>query len=158
MVSFISYNLENDVKFKNSLNKAIKNIGDMRFPLGEISRDIFKTTIQNFTLKGSGKYPPLSKRYRDFKKRVKPKAPILVFSGALRDSVTKKGNKDTILKIGKQFLIQGTKIPYAKYIQEGTKKMPIRKFLFIDNAQSLRFERIISDYVEAKLEVLGNVR
>jgi phage gpG-like protein len=157
MVGFTSYKVDNDKTFAKALDKAVKQVGDLRFAMGEISRDVFKTTRQNFILGGAGKYEPLSKKYSAFKQRVNAGAPILVFSGSLRDSVTGTGNSDTIRNIGKQSLIQGTKVPYAKFVQEGTSKMPLRKFLFIDDAQTIRFERIIADYVESKLEVLGNV-
>lgn len=157
VTGFISYEVDNDNQFKNALNKAIKSVGDLRFPMGEISRDIFKNTKKNFILKGDGKYPPLSPKYKAYKKKKRPTAPILVFDGDLRDSVTGTGNEDTILNIGKQSLVQGTKIPYAKFVQEGTKFMPARKFLFIDDAQIIRLKRILQDYVNAKLEVMGNV-
>lgn len=158
MVGFTSYKVDNDRAFRRNLDKAIKTVGDLRFVMGEISRDIFKTTKQNFILKGSGKYPPLSPKYAAFKKKIKPNAPILVFSQDLMKSVTGTGSKNTIRKIGKQSLVQGTKLPYAKYVQEGTRKMPFRKFLFINDAQTIRFERIMADYVASRLEVLGNVR
>lgn len=158
MVSFVSYNVDNDKAFRNALNKAIKQVDDLRFPMGEISRDIFKTTKQNFTLKGDGRYPSLSDKYAKYKKSINPNAPILVFSGRLRDSVTGTGSDETIRNIGKQSLVQGTKVPYASFIQSGTRKMPERKFLFIDDAQKIRLTRIISDFVASKLEVLGNVK
>jgi phage gpG-like protein len=158
VVGFTSYKIENDIQFKKNLDEAIKEVGDLRFVMGEISRDIFKTTKQNFILKGSGKYPELSEAYATRKRATKGNLPILVSTGDLRDSVTGRGNSDTIRFIGKQSLLQGTRVPYSKYIQEGTKKMPARKYLFIDDAQSLRFQRMISDYVASKLEVLGNVR
>jgi phage gpG-like protein len=157
VTGFISYEVDNDNQFKNALNKAIKSVGDLRFPMGEISRDIFKNTKKNFILKGDGKYPPLSPKYKAFKQKKRPSAPILVFDGDLRDSVTGTGNQDTIRNIGKQSLVQGTKVPYAKFVQEGTEFMPARKFLFIDDAQIIRFKRILQDYVTAKLEVVGNV-
>lgn len=157
MVGFTSYEVDNDKSFAKALDGAIKDVGDLRFAMGEISRDIFKNTKKNFILGGSGKYPPLSPAYFRFKQKVKPGAPILVFSGRLRDSVTGTGTRDTIRNIGKQSLVQGTKVPYARFVQEGTSKMPLRKFLFIDNAQSIRLERIVADYLESKLEVLGRV-
>ncbi len=158
MVNFISYKIENDVQFKANLDSAIKKVGDLRFVMGEISRDIFKTTKQNFILKGNGQYPPLSEAYAKHKKATKGNVPILVFSGDLRDSVTGRGNSDTIRHIGKQSLVQGTRVDHSKWVQDGTRKMPARKYLFIDDAQSLRFERLISDFVASKLEVLGNVQ
>jgi phage gpG-like protein len=157
VTGFISYEVDNDNKFKKALNKAIKSVSDLRFPMGEISRDIFKNTKKNFILKGNGQYPALSPKYKAFKMKKRPSAPILVFDGDLRNSVTGTGNQDTILNIGKQSLVQGTKVPYAKFVQEGTEFMPARKYLFIDNAQIIRFKRILQDYVTAKLEVVGDV-
>jgi len=55
MVGQVSYKIENDIQFKANLDSAIKSVGDLRFVMGEISRDIFKTTKQNFILKGDGK-------------------------------------------------------------------------------------------------------
>jgi len=158
MVGFVSYKVDNDNTFKVELDRAVKAVGDLRFPMGEVSRDIFKTSTQNFILKGSGKYPPLSSRYANYKRKVRPAAPILVFDGKLKNSVTGTGNGDTIRNIGKKSLVQGTRVPYARYVQEGNSRMPERKFLFIDDAQSLRIGRILGDYVASRLEVLGNVR
>ena len=157
VAGFVSYNIENDEQFKANINSATKSVGNLRFPLGEISRDIYKTTRQNFILKGEGKYPSLSKKYAERKKKEKPNSPILVYSGRLRDSVTGSGNSESIRIIGNQSLVQGTNTPYARFVQEGTKKMPERKYLFIDDAQAGRFSRILADYVAAKLEVVGDV-
>ena len=157
MVGVISYNIENDIQFRASLDRAIKDVGDLRFVMGEISRDIFKVTKQNFILKGAGRYPELSPSYAKRKAATIGNVPILVSSGSLRDSVTGRGNEDTIRHIGKQSLVQGTAVPYSKWVQDGTRKMPARKYLFIDDAQSIRFTRMIADFVASKLEVLGNV-
>lgn len=157
MVGFVSYNVDNDRRFRDALDKAISSVSDLRFPMGEISRDIFKNTIKNFILQGNGKYPPLSVAYAKWKKKYVPGAPILVLSGKLKASVTGSGSPDSIINIGKQSLVQGTSTPYARYVQEGTKKMPERKYYFIDEAQAGRLERILSSYVASKLEVLGDV-
>jgi phage gpG-like protein len=158
VTGFVSYEVDNDNRFKSALEQAIKSVDNLRFAMGEISRDIYKTTKQNFILKGYGQYPALSPKYAKYKNMVRPGKPILVFDGHLRDSVTAFGNSDSVRAIGKNSLIQGTNVGYARYIQEGTKKMPARKYLFIDDAQELRFERILADYVAAKLEVLGDVK
>lgn len=157
MVGFVSYNVDNDKRFRNALDKAIKDVGNLRFAMGEISRDIFKNTIKNFILAGFGKYPPLSPTYIKAKRKLAPGAPILVLSGRLKASVTGNGSPDSIINIGEQSLVQGTSVPYSRYVQEGTKKMPARKYLFIDEAQAGRFERILSNYVASKLEVIGDV-
>lgn len=160
---FISYEVDNDRQFRDALDQAIKDVGDLRFPMGEISRDIFKNTKKNFILKGSGQYPPLTPKYAAYKKKKAGFAPILVgvkskggISGRLRDSVIGFGSSDTFLNIGKQSLVQGTKVPYSRFVQEGTKKMPVRKFLFIDKPQLGRIQRTIGAYVVSKLEVLNS--
>ena len=158
MVAFISYNVDNDKRFALALDKAIKSVDDLRFPMGEISRDIFKNTIKNFILKTGGRYPALSPKYAKYKNKINPSAPILVLTGRLRDSVTKGGSGDSIINIGKQTLVQGTSVPYSRFVQEGTSKMPLRKYLFIDEAQAGRFERILQNYITAKIEVLGDVK
>ena len=156
VAGFSSYNVDNDKRFRKALDGAIKEVGNLRFAMGEISRDIYKNTRKNFILKSSGKYPPLSPKYAAYKKKKKPGAPILVYSGRLRDSVLGPDTPDSILSIGETSLVQGTKVPYARYVQEGTSKMPVRKYLFIDDAQAGRIERIIMDYVISRLEVLDN--
>lgn len=158
MTELISYDIDNDKRFRNALDKAIKEVEDLRFPMGEISRDIFKNTMKNFILKGTGKYPPLNPKYAAYKNKVKPSAPILVFSGRLRDSVTGSGNNESIINIGKESLVQGTQVPYAAALQKGSSRgMPERKYYFIDEAQAGRFERILMNYVTAKAEALGDV-
>lgn len=154
----VSYDIKNDKIFKKNLDDAIKSVGSLRFPLGKISRDIYKDSKKNFVLKGDGKYPSLSEPYKTRKEIRFGKKPILVASGQLRDSVTKPRDANSIRVISDKSLIQGTKVPYANFIQDGTSKMPARKYYFIDNAQSIRFTRIIADFVESKIEVMGNVK
>jgi len=158
MVGFISYDVDNDKQFSKALREAFKQVNNLRFPLGEISRDIYKNSIKNFILKGDGQYPPLSPFYKARKKKVRPRSPILVFDGNLRDSVTRPRDKNTIRQLTKTSLVQGTKLPYARFVQEGTRKMPARKYYFLDDDDIIRLTRIIKDYVDSKLEVLGNVK
>ncbi|MGY5854062.1 MAG: hypothetical protein RTU92_10880 [Candidatus Thorarchaeota archaeon] len=148
----ISYDVDADKKFRLAMAKAIESGLDLSFSMGEAARIIKKESTKNFILKGFGKYPPLSANYFTRKMILAPGAPILV--GA-RPGITKKGKliagggisgklkqsivgatRDSILQIGKRSLIVGTKArsrkgaPYPLFVQEGTSKMPARKFLF----------------------------
>ena len=122
--------------------KAIQSGLDLSFSMGESARIIKKESKKNFILRGFGKYPPLSRKYFRRKQQLNPGTPILVglkkngsVSGKLRDSVI--GNtSDSVLKIELRSLVVGTKAksskgkPYPVFVQEGTKTMPARKFLF----------------------------
>jgi phage gpG-like protein len=128
-----SYEIENDAEFKKKINEAAEKIGDLRLPFTLIAKDWRKSNKAQFSLAGSGLYPPLSKNYSARKKKKNPSAPILVASGRLRDSVTGPLNSDSIQVIKRQSLEIGTLVPYGIYHQSDRprRKIPLRKFLFI---------------------------
>lgn len=148
---FTSYEVDNDKRFERQLENAIKLIGDVSAPLGEISRDFFRSQKAVFN-NAPGLYPdyvdtktgttgrdtPYAKRKLRLYGRVYP---MLVASGKLRDSLTEPTapNADTVLSIGKKTLVLGTKVKNDKGVyypvfhqsDKPRKKMPLRKFLFI---------------------------
>lgn len=138
----ISYDVDADNKFKEAIAKAIASGLDLSFSMGESARIIKKESTKNFILKGFGQYPPLSPKYFARKQRLAPGTPILTglkrggkVSGKLKKSIIGK-TADSIILIGKNSLEVGTKAktvkgaPYPIFVQEGTKNMPLRKFLF----------------------------
>lgn len=149
MVGAVSYNIENDKEFKVFLEKVSK-ISTSRFVMGEAARIIKKFSKANFILKGSGKYPPLSERYKRRKQRIRPNRPILVFNGRLRDSIV--GNtKDSILHIKDDSLIVGTATPYAIYLDQGTDNMPARKPLFLTKKMIEQIMKVYDAHIDKRL-------
>lgn len=168
MVMGTSYILQNDAKFRAAIKKAGKRVEDLRLAFNLIALDWLKSNRTQFTLKGSGLYPPLSPDYAARKARQFPGAPILVASGRLRDSVTQKSHFDNIIEVGRQFLVMGTKTPYGIFHQSDAprKKIPLRKFLFIGpeapsharRADAGRLERwlgILEGEVQRQLDKAG---
>jgi len=170
-----SYEIENDREFAATIAKTSRIVGDLRFAMGEIARDWFKSNKTIFSLQGSGLYPPLNPIYKRVKdKRAGRSLPIMVGakagggeSGVLRDSVTNPQDRNAIVKIGKDSLIMGTKVKYGIFHQSDRPRqlLPKRKFLFIgpeapSNAPSRitgrlqRFVAIIENEVESQLEAL----
>lgn len=138
----ISYDVDADKKFKEAMDTAIKSGLDLSFSMGESARIIKKEAGKNFILKGFGQYPPLSPAYQTRKQRLSPGIPILTGltpggrpSGKLKKSIVET-TSDSIIRIGKRSLEVGTKAtsndgtPYPILVQEGTRNMPARKFLF----------------------------
>lgn len=128
-----SYIIANDIEFANQINAAANKIGDLRIPLKLIAKDWRKSNRAQFSLKGSGQYKPLSKRYQVRKRIIFGDKPILVATGRLAGSVIDSGNSDSILHITKNTLIMGTRTPYGIYHQSDAPRriIPLRKFLFI---------------------------
>ena len=150
-----SYSIENDLAFRRAIEEAIEEVDDLRFAFGEVARDFFKSNQAVFSLKGSGKYPPLSPEYEERKQRILgTKKPILVYSGRLKNSLTGSPNGDSIVRIGRKALIMGTKVFYGIFHQSDSprSKIPQRKFLFIDDARKVRWLRIITDDVARKMK------
>ena len=160
---FKSYNVENDRQFRASLNKTLSKVSDLRLEFGIISKDWRKGNRANFTLKGTGKYPPLNPEYQRRKTALAGrKLPILVGakkgstrngsrisgggeSGRLRDSMVGNGSKDSILVIRKKSMIMGTSIPYGRYVQEK------RKFLFITDTNVKVWMKILENAAARKV-------
>lgn len=147
VTQFTSYDVDQDDRFAALLKRVGEGIKNQKIVMGEAARIIKKFSRANFILKGPGQYPPLSADY--FKAKLKKFGPLPILVGGtvfgpgahghqggwLRDSVISGGatktHPDSILVIGEQSLILGTKTDYAGYLQDGTKKMPARLFLFL---------------------------
>lgn len=128
----ISYSVDNDKRFQRAINNATRKVSDLRFAFKEIARDWRKSNQAQFTLRGSGLYPPLNSQYEERKKRIYGNQPIMVASGNLRDSLTKAGG-DHIEVVKKDSLTFGTANDYAVFHQSDRPrtKIPQRKVLFI---------------------------
>lgn len=150
-LGFTSYEVENDKKFARALSRAAKKVGDLETPLRQIAADFRKSRKAIFALSGSGQYPDLSTKpfrawwekdkdlnrlypggYKEYKEAKFGFAyPILKQTGRLEESLTKRNHPEHIENINVDELEIGTSVPYGIYHQEGTKRIPIRKFLFI---------------------------
>lgn len=125
--------ITNYEKFQAGLARAKSQTSDLTIPLTLIAGDFYKSEAAIFRLNGPGQYADLSPNYKVRKqKRWGRVYPILLASGALRDSMTSPTDSNAISQIvNKDTLIIGTRIHYGRFLQEGTAKMPARPFLFI---------------------------
>jgi phage gpG-like protein len=152
MVGTVSYDIENDAEFQKLLKK-VSQVPSSRFVMGEAARIIKKFTKANFILKGSGQYAPLDPKYKKRKAKIKPRASILVFDGRLRDSLIQK-TMDSILTITDTSLIIGTKVPYAIFLDQGTKFMPARKPFFLTKKMVEQIQKVLEAHIDKQLRIL----
>jgi len=155
MVTFKVYSAE----FDKFIADAVKQVGDLRPAFIGIAKSFYKTNKAIFALKGPGQYEDFSgpkisqtwknpgrpdKRVRDgnltayqyAKQKAKPDMvkgyPLLKFSGALEKSITDENDSKTVNIVTKDSLTIGTSVSYGQHHQYGTRKMPMRPFLFLD--------------------------
>ena len=163
----ISFIPENDKEFKALLDKYSDKISDFRIPFGLIVNHWYRGNKKIFSLKGPGLYEDLSPNYKKYKKKdVRFVYPILKRKGRLEKSLTSKNDTDAEYFVGRNSLVMGTKVPYAKYHQsdEPRKSLPQRKMIFIDGGPAERskdalisgrlqaWTNIINDYVSQVLD------
>lgn len=168
---FIQYDFENRVAFQNTIKKAAKLVGDLRFPMGEISRDFYKSEKAIFQLSSAGGFPDFKNaRSRNQKLReVGFTYPLLKRSGKLERSLTEPNATGSINIISKRDVIIGSSVKYIVHFQFGTKFMAARPPVFIgpeskafaarDRANKggrlTRWTNIIESYVQAVLNAQG---
>ena len=115
--------------FLRLVEKSRKKVDDLRPALESMSIRWFRSNKGIFLLKSKGGYEDdLSKKYKVLKERaVGFVYPMLKFTGGLEDSLTNMGNEHAYKQfIGKKGVEIGTTIPYASFLQDGTKFMPAR--------------------------------
>ena len=82
-------------------------------------------------------------------------SPLLVRTGALRDSLTTPGAAGSVEELDGGSLTLGTRLPYAMFLQLGTRRMPARPLIVLSDERSQRWTEIISSAIEEKTALLG---
>lgn len=171
-MSFTSYSVDNDNRFKRAVDRALATTKSLKIPFTLIANDFYKSERAIFTLGSKGQYPDLADSTKKQKSRAgRSPYPILVRSGILSDSLLSSGAAGSLLIIGDRSLVLGTQVKYGIFHQSDRprSKIPLRKFLFIgpeakkfatsDQVGRLgRWMNILNDFVLKKLEVMGDVK
>jgi len=140
------YEIDDRASLDRAIKKAQKDCADLRGAFSEIARSFYKYRSDIWNLKGPGLFDDLSPNYKRQKESdVGFVYPILVRDGALKAAMIGGGNRwnngGNLTIIGKQFAVLGVRdevIPYAKFHQRGTSKMPARPFLFIGEGNEIK--------------------
>jgi len=82
-------------------------------------------------------------------------SPLLVRTGALRDSLIGLGAAGNVEEIDEGSLTLGTRVPYAIFHQLGTRRMPARPIIVLSDARTERWTEIVRSAIEEKTALLG---
>lgn len=100
-----------------------------------------------FDTRGDGTWVPLAPSTVAEKARKGQDPRVLHATGSLRASLTERGAKDSYSRVYPTFMLFGTKRPYAKYLQGGTRRMPPRKPLGFTEAQKVQTLKRLQRFV-----------
>jgi len=140
-----------DKRFFNLLERASLVVKDLSPAFAEVMRWNQKYNIGQFSLRTTGLYHPLSKKYFERKKKKLrlSNVPILVRYGTLANSLILANSLGAVRSVGPTSFVLGTKVPYAPYLQKGAPKrnLPARPFLFWDKYRTDATVEILSWYM-----------
>ena len=110
-----------------------ESISDFRPVWPEIHMYFLRGTIEQFEslgARGGQRWEPLSARYAKWKAQAYPGKPILVRTERLKRSLSVGGSEpDQIKDFQEMSATFGTRVPYARFHQRGTRRMPARPVL-----------------------------
>ena len=110
-----------------------ENLRDFRPVWPEIHMYFLRGASEQFEslgARGGQRWAPLSEKYAKWKAKKYPGKPILVRTERLKRSLSLGGSEpDQVKEFQPLSATFGTRVPYARYHQRGTKRMPARPVL-----------------------------
>ena len=132
----------------------VKAFGDLRPDWDAVAKEFYAIEEEQFSSEGHGKWPPLSPRYAAWKAAHYGGKPLLIRDGNLLAAVSGKGVK--VDKQPKQLNVTFTGVPYWRYHQEGTSKMPQRKVIDLTKENRTRLGNVVRDSLLVRIKRLSN--
>jgi len=125
-------------------------------PAWDVIREDFYTHENSlFAAEGQvgafGPWTPLNPEYARRKQREGFSSAILVRTGRLVASLTNFHSGDSIYRPSAQAVEIGTAVPYAAFHDEGTRNMPAREPIRIDEDTEQRWASIVESHIEGTL-------
>jgi len=134
--------------YTGALQRLAEFAQDLSEPFREISKDFQRVEGERFNRQGPG-WAPLAPATL-----LRKRGPsILVETGALKESLM--GGAGFIEVITDSQLIAGTDIPYARYHQRGTRRMPVREVIKPDATATTGWLKIIQRHLVERAREAG---
>jgi phage gpG-like protein len=152
-----------------SVAKALANfqaaLADNAPAFGEIADDFREMMAAQFASQGGAEGAPWAPRAgaagvrpshatRKTSRRER-RSPLLQRTGALRDSLTRRGSSGAVENVAALSLALGSRVPYAVFHQLGTHRMPARPLLVLSEARAAQWTEFVQRGLEQKALVLG---
>lgn len=148
----------NDVLLSRAISRLGEYATDLRPLWDRIQEDLRDSERKQFDSEGkqSGRpWAPLSPRYAAWKAKHYPGNGILVRTGRLRIAATGTGGELEVRKSQREFLWR-LLVPYAKYHQGGTSRMPQRRPVDLSDTRRRSWTKLLQRHlVEARNKALA---
>lgn len=146
-----NFYVKNEKVVLRKLKELRENLDDARPLFVAIGETLRKAFNEPFSLKSSGKYADLKPATKRFKMRKIGRVyPILFLTGRLKNSLVNPRDKDHIFRVSRHSIQVGSKNPYLKYHHYGTRNLPQRKIVYINDRRLSAILSMIREYVDQK--------
>ena len=140
--------VDGDQQLARQLARWSDRVQDVRPAFDTIATEIARWETGQFASQGrraSGGWAPLSPRYRAWKERHYPGKNILERTGRLRESLTQR--PFGVERINAQTMEVGTGVPYSRFHQQGTGRMPRRRPLELTDQDRGELVKILQRFI-----------
>ncbi len=135
--------------WSDDLKKALRDVSDV-WPV--VIHEFYQIENEQFDTQGHGKWAPLSPAYAKWKAAHFPGRSLLVQTEKLKTEATGGGS---ISATPQQLSIAFRGVPYFKFHQQGTSRMPARKPIDLTPGDK---QRIIKVFKQAVLDRIRKTR
>lgn len=146
-------------RLNRAFNRTEGFVADMRTFASAISQEFYRAEREQFDSQGaagaSGRWQPLSDVYARFKAERFPGQTILRATGALEASLTDPDALDAVYRADANEIVLGTKVPYARAHQRGTRRMPARPPISLSETQKRRMQKAVQRQLILEIRRLG---
>jgi len=159
---------DNSETVTKSLANFAAAISDQGEALREIADDFREMMAERFASEGRAEGTPWAERKSRSRvgavrpstgsgPRAKPRGepPLLIRTGALRDSLTRRGAAGSFEELDETTLALGSRMPYAIFHQLGTRHMPARPLIVLTEARAAKWTEVVRGAIERRTTLLG---
>lgn len=145
----LNFDVAGDEQLQRSFSRFTEHVKDYSPAFRAIAVEFFKGEEQQFESEGShgsGGWSPLAPSTAEQKARLGYPPDILVRTGKLKNSLASMSG-DTVRDVQPHMLRLGTTVPYAIYHQKGTRRMPARPPIQLNERQKVEWTKIVHQHL-----------
>lgn len=154
----ISLEIDGKAQFDRTFHRMGRQLRDLSNIWPDMRDEVWRIEDEQFDSEGaagqSGRWKPLSERYRARKAKKYGRRGILVRTGRLKRAMTGK-TADTVYQTSPSEMVLGTNLRYALFHQRGSGKLPKREIYSFSDTQKRRLQKTIQKGLVRELRAGG---
>ena len=145
----------NSEPVENALAAFQESLAEQSPALTRLADDFREMMAQQFATEGRAEGTPWAELAPSTLRRRRAGTSILYETGALFRSLAERGAAGHVEELEGYSLTLGSRLPYARYHQTGTRRLPVRPLIVLSGARAERWIEIVRRGIEEKALLFG---